>query len=91
MKNFLVIKHDTFSDFFHSVIKTESLDDASTKFIASNDYEASMAYSVYPLVNYTFNENYRVSVPENTPSSFVFTVQTGNDEHYKQDGITNRA
>ena len=87
MKNFLVIKHETFSDFFHSVIKAESLDDASTKFITANDYEATKGYVIYPLVNYSFDENSRVSVPENTPSRFVFGVQAYKDAHMEA-GIT---
>ncbi|MFP9131285.1 hypothetical protein [Niallia sp. BSM11] len=65
------------------VIKAESLDDASTKFIASNDYDATKGYIIHPLVNYSFDENNRISVPENTPSRFVFAVQVDNDAHHR--------
>ncbi|MFP7474243.1 hypothetical protein SFC55_24985 [Niallia taxi] len=89
MKNFLVIKHETFSDFFHSVIKADSLDEASKKFIVSNDYESTKGYFIFPLVNYSFDENNRISVPENTPRRFVLAVQAGNGEQFKEVCVTN--
>lgn len=75
MKKFLVIKHENTSDFFHSVIKADDLDDASTKFKESNDYEAKKSYFIYPLVNYSFDDDNRIVVPENTPSSYIFAVK----------------
>jgi hypothetical protein len=90
MKKFLVIKYEAFSDFFHKVVKADSLEDASTKFTNSNDYEANKAYFIYPLVNYSFDENNRVVVPENTPCNFIFAIQVDKDEDYKLYKIAHR-
>jgi hypothetical protein len=71
MKKFLVIKRTDTADYFHSIIKGDSLDDAAERFEESNEYDHSTTYFIYPLVDYSFNENKRIVVPPLTKMKII--------------------
>ncbi|WP_209124465.1 hypothetical protein [Alkalihalobacillus sp. BA299] len=77
MKKFLVIKRTDNADYFHSVIKAESLDNAAEIFEESSEYDHLTTYFIYPLVDYSFNENNRIIVPPNTKMKIIRAFKLG--------------
>ena len=75
MKKFLVIKSSDNADYFHSIIRGNSLDAAANCFEESCEYDHSTTYFIYPLVAYSFDENNRIVVPPNTKMKLIYSFK----------------
>lgn len=74
MKKFLVIRTFENKDYFHSIIKSSELQSASDIFREQLDESPveEGVYQISPLVDYHFDENHRIVIPEGTDIELIF-------------------